>query len=69
MSSPSRPGSPRRESRQAGGMTLRVYRVRPDGSTVTVRERREIEPADDVPWAQALPPCSCPRCTSRVADR
>ncbi|MFJ8695574.1 hypothetical protein [Streptomyces roseolilacinus] len=50
-------------------MTLRVYRVRPDGSTATVHERREVPPAEGVAWSTAFPPCSCPRCGERGADR
>lgn len=43
-------------------MTIRVYAVRADGRTSTIRERREIQPAQGVPWSLAYPPCSCPRC-------
>lgn len=50
-------------------MTIRVYAVRPDGSTVTVQERRRIEPNDGPPATLRYPPCSCSRCAAREADQ
>jgi hypothetical protein len=43
-------------------MTIRVYEVRADGTTTTIRERREIDPPKGVPATLAYPPCRCPRC-------
>lgn len=50
-------------------MTLRVYRVQGDGRVTTVRERREIEPAEGPAWSMAYPPCACPRCGKREDGR
>ncbi|MCP9958979.1 MULTISPECIES: hypothetical protein [Streptomyces] len=69
MASPSHPDVPARSvQRTGGGMTLRVYRVRPDGTTTTIRERREVEPANDIPLSPMFPPCSCPRCGTPADD-
>ncbi|MEV5447016.1 hypothetical protein AB0N23_31405 [Streptomyces sp. NPDC052644] len=46
----------------SSSMFLRVYAVRPDGTTTVVREKREVQPADRVPATLQYPPCSCPRC-------
>ncbi|WP_228980322.1 hypothetical protein [Streptomyces sp. DH12] len=43
-------------------MTIKVYEVRKDGTTATVRERQDVEPAADAPVSMAYPPCTCPRC-------
>lgn len=50
-------------------MTIRVYEVRADGSTTTIQQRKEIEPAKEVPATLAYPPCSCPRCGEREGGR
>ncbi|MDK1476152.1 hypothetical protein QNO07_22485 [Streptomyces sp. 549] len=44
-------------------MWLRVYRLRPDGSRVTV-VRTTTRPTRDgrLPLTLAWPPCACPRC-------
>ncbi|UUS31581.1 MULTISPECIES: hypothetical protein [Streptomyces] len=46
------------------GISLRVYRVGPDGTTTTVLDRRAYEPDDRPPPLDGLayPPCSCARC-------
>ncbi|MFF8385033.1 hypothetical protein ACF053_15495 [Streptomyces kanasensis] len=45
------------------GISLRVYLVHSDGTTTTVRDRREYEPdAPPPPDGLAYPPCSCARC-------
>ncbi|WOI58591.1 hypothetical protein [Streptomyces fradiae] len=50
-------------------MSLRVYAVRPDGTTTVVREQREILPADHVPTTLQYPPCACPRCGAAEDER
>ncbi|CAL9291829.1 hypothetical protein [Streptomyces sp. SudanB25_2051] len=55
--------------KESGGMTLRVYRVQADGRVTTVRERREIEPAEGPAWSTEFPPCSCPLCGEREGGR
>ena len=45
-------------------MTMKVYRLGPDGERQTVSDRT----TDGVPLAvvaQGYPPCACPRCVSR----
>lgn len=69
MASVARPRPPTGEFGKGGGMTLRVYRVQGDGRVTTVRERREIEPAEGPAWSMAYPPCACPRCGKREDGR
>lgn len=42
-------------------MTIKVYRVRPDGTTAPVSYERCDRPTD-LPATSAFPPCTCPRC-------
>ncbi|MEU2181218.1 hypothetical protein [Streptomyces thermolilacinus] len=49
-------------------MTLRVYSVRADGTTTTVREQQEIEPVPEIPATLSYPPCTCPRCETAAAE-
>ncbi|MFF9914822.1 hypothetical protein [Streptomyces sp. NPDC013457] len=44
-------------------MTIKVYRVKPDGARRTVQEEREVQPIAEVPQMLRLPPCECPRCS------
>lgn len=53
-------------------MTIRVYRVRPDGSTD--RDRAELHTrtghhTDPVPQGAAFPPCACLRCGTPARPR
>ncbi|WP_193097124.1 hypothetical protein [Streptomyces sp. C8S0] len=44
-------------------MTMTVYRVRPDGTTNLIREKREIPGDEELPpVGAAFPPCACPSC-------
>ncbi|WP_149181814.1 hypothetical protein [Streptomyces sp. TRM49041] len=42
--------------------TIKVLARHRDGTTRTMRERREVAPADPPPPALIFPPCACPRC-------
>ncbi|MFF8383267.1 hypothetical protein [Streptomyces kanasensis] len=50
-------------------MTLRVYRVRADGTADTLRERREFEAGDPPVDGLRYPPCACARCAGGEAGR
>ncbi|WP_175409725.1 hypothetical protein [Streptomyces sp. TRM64462] len=43
-------------------MTMRVYAVRADGTTETIRERREFRDTDRQSPGPVNPPCICPHC-------
>lgn len=43
-------------------MTIKVYAVHPDGSTTTIRERRQFRDTDPPSVGPGFPPCICPRC-------
>ena len=53
----------------AAGLTIRVYRVRSDGSRVEVSSCVSDED-QHLPLVSALtwPACACPRCAAAVAD-
>lgn len=42
-------------------MTLKVYRVRPDGSRVVIRRTYETKGGEPL-VSRMWPPCACPRC-------
>ncbi|MEU1278365.1 hypothetical protein [Streptomyces sp. NPDC005805] len=42
-------------------MTIRVYRVTPNGDEQEIRPRREVEPLETVSPASGYLPCACPR--------
>ncbi|WP_228973989.1 hypothetical protein [Streptomyces sp. DH12] len=50
-------------------MTIRVYAVRSDGTSTTIRERRTHRPDDWERVSAGYPPCSCARCVERRAGR
>jgi hypothetical protein len=53
----------------ASVMTIKVYAVRPDGTTRTIRQQEKVEPTTLLcAVSGSFPPCSCPRCR-RVAAR
>lgn len=47
--------------RSHGMMTIKVYRVLPDGTREPVSHEQVTAPLD-IPASQGFPPCSCPRC-------
>lgn len=51
-------------------MTIEVYRINPQtGARTRVRQRHTVKPAAVPEFADKYPPCICPRCTGRAADR
>ncbi|MGA5424506.1 hypothetical protein [Streptomyces lavendulocolor] len=51
------------QRRGASVMTIKVYEVRPDGTTRMIRQEREVEPTVlSGVVSGSFPPCSCPRC-------
>ncbi|WP_160159758.1 hypothetical protein [Streptomyces sp. WAC05374] len=43
-------------------MTIKVYRVTPDGARRTIRDEQEVAPTTTTPATGGYSPCSCPRC-------
>ncbi|MEU9606137.1 hypothetical protein [Streptomyces sp. NPDC048057] len=53
-------------SEAAPAMTMRVYRVAPDGTRGPVEREVNVRATEDtVPEPMKFPPCSCPRCVRR----
>ncbi|MFV0130098.1 hypothetical protein ACLGI4_20730 [Streptomyces sp. HMX112] len=49
-------------------MTIKVYRVHPDGTRQEIRPTREVNPDTSTPPPSApYPKCGCPRCRRVVA--